>query len=220
LTDSFTRGIGQQPAVDELLEKWKQAPNKQERDRIEQNLRAALQAEFQARLAAHENEIDQLEGQVKRLRQQLELRRQKQTDIVRFHLEQLLREVQGLGWGTEPVQNGRAGWSGVKDVPSAFPPPTPRVRWSVTRDGESVTTVNEITPVPTTAVEPAAPPAAADGSKPVETIPQLDPRPAVAPPVALPPGPAPETPKPDEPGAGTPNSFSDKAPAATPPKRS
>jgi len=89
--------------VNELIEKWKQAGNKSERDKLQQSLRATLTEQFQSRLLAHQKEIEQLEAEVKRLRQQLELRRQKQDEIVRFRMEQLLREAQGLGWGTEPT---------------------------------------------------------------------------------------------------------------------
>jgi hypothetical protein len=204
---SFARGIGQEPAIDELLEKWKQAPNNQERESIEQNLRDALQAEFQARLTAHEKEVDQLESEVKRLRQQLELRRQKQADIVRFHLEQLLREAQGLGWGTEPVQSSHTGRPRVTDVPSAFAPAMPHARLSGIYDTNNAATANELAPRPQSADEPVAPvaPGSAAG-RPVETTPLRNSRPANdAPSIGLPAGPAPETPKPDQPGAGTPN---------------
>jgi hypothetical protein len=198
---SFARGIGQEPAIDELVEKWRQAPNNQERERIEQNLRDALQAEFQARLTAHEKEVDQLEAEVKRLRQQLELRRQKQADIVRFHLEQLLREAQGLGWGTEPVQGNRTGRPKVTDVPSAFAPSMPRARLSGILDTNNGATANELGPMPKPA-EPVAP--AAD--RPAVTTPLPESRPVDAlPSVGQPAVPVPETPKPDQPGASTPN---------------
>ncbi|MGA2256639.1 MAG: hypothetical protein ABSG53_18475 [Thermoguttaceae bacterium] len=110
-TGSLTLGFVRDPtqAVNELVEKWKQAGNKSDRDKVQQALHAALKEQFQARLKAHEKEIDQLEAEVKRLREQLELRRKKQDEIVEFRLEQLLREAQGLGWGTEPVtQSHRA----------------------------------------------------------------------------------------------------------------
>jgi DNA-binding IclR family transcriptional regulator len=42
-----------------------------------------------------------LEAKVKQLREQLELRRKEQDEIVDFRLKQLLREAQGLGWGTD-----------------------------------------------------------------------------------------------------------------------
>jgi len=90
-------------AVSELVEKWKQAQNKSDRDKVQQALHTALKEQFQARLDAHEKEIERLEAEVKRLRDQLELRRKKQEEIVEFRLQQLLREAQGLGWGTEHV---------------------------------------------------------------------------------------------------------------------
>jgi len=89
--------------IDQLVENWKKAGNKSDRDKVQQSLRVALKEEFHSRLAAHEKEIEQLEAEVQRLRHQLDLRRQKQDEIVDFRLQQVLREAQGLGWGTEPT---------------------------------------------------------------------------------------------------------------------
>jgi hypothetical protein len=89
--------------ANELLGKWKAAGNEADRDKLRKQLHEVLKADFQVRLAAHEKEIEQLEGKVKQLRQQLELRRQKQDEIVDFRCQQLIREAQGLGWGTEPA---------------------------------------------------------------------------------------------------------------------
>ena len=88
--------------VDELLGQWKAAKTDADRNRIENQLRAALVDAFHARCANHEREIEQLEAKVKELRGQLALRRQKENEIVDFRFQQLLREAQGLGWGTEP----------------------------------------------------------------------------------------------------------------------
>jgi polyhydroxyalkanoate synthesis regulator phasin len=94
---------GAERLVSEALRTWKAAGSESDRGRIEKKLREVLKGQFQARLAAHQKEIEQLEAKVKQLREQLELRRTKQDEIVDFRLQQLLREAQGLGWGTEPA---------------------------------------------------------------------------------------------------------------------
>jgi hypothetical protein len=88
--------------TNELLGKWKTAKDDSDRDHVQKQLREHLKTQFQARAAGHEKEIEQLEAKVKELREQLALRRQKEDEIVDFRLQQLLREAQGLGWGTEP----------------------------------------------------------------------------------------------------------------------
>jgi hypothetical protein len=101
-----------QPGVGELVQKWKLAQNEADRAKIEQSLQALLKEQFQARLETNEKEISQLEAEVKRLRGQVELRRKKQDEIIEFRLTQLLREAQGLGWGTEPeMRPGAMRWA-------------------------------------------------------------------------------------------------------------
>jgi hypothetical protein len=87
--------------ANELLHRWKAAANESDRGKIERQLRDLLKEELQARFGVHETEIKHLEAKVKQLRDQLELRRGKQDEIVDFRLQQLLREAQGLGWGTD-----------------------------------------------------------------------------------------------------------------------
>jgi hypothetical protein len=91
-----------QSGVNELVEKWKRCQDKADRVKTEQSIQTVLKEQFQARLKANKDEIEQLEGEVRRLRDQLELRRKKQDEIIEFRLTQILREAQGLGWGTEP----------------------------------------------------------------------------------------------------------------------
>ena len=90
--------------VNKLLDQWKAAKTDADRNRIENELRVALVDTFHARCDDHEREIEQLEAKVKQLREQLALRREKEADILDFRFQQLLREAQGLGWGTEAAQ--------------------------------------------------------------------------------------------------------------------
>jgi hypothetical protein len=104
--------------IAELLAKWKETEDPADRRKLEESLRGTVKEEFEARLGFHEKEVEQLEARVKQLREQLERRRDKQDEIVDFRVQQLLREAQGLGWGTEPVIPRR----GVRTNPfGAFP---------------------------------------------------------------------------------------------------
>lgn len=87
--------------VSELLGKWKAAKSDSDRDNVQKELRTALKEEFKTRAGEHQKEIEQLQAKIKELQEQLKLRRQKENEIVDFRLQQLLREAQGLGWGTE-----------------------------------------------------------------------------------------------------------------------
>jgi hypothetical protein len=89
--------------VNELVIKWK-ATSESEREAVQKELRETVKRQFQVRLEAQEKEVEQLEAQVKQLREKLDLRRKKEGEIVNFRVEQLLREAQGLGWGTESVR--------------------------------------------------------------------------------------------------------------------
>jgi len=84
-------------SVDVLLSKWKSA-SESDRPEAEKDLREALKKEMQANFAQDENAIKGLEAQVKLLQYRLDLRRQKQDEIIDLHLQQLLHDAQGLGW--------------------------------------------------------------------------------------------------------------------------
>jgi hypothetical protein len=86
-----------------LIDRWKASKDASERSNLEKSLREMLKAEFSTRLAAHEKEIKQLEEKVRQLRARLDLRHEKQDEIVENRLEQLLRDAQGLGWGSEGI---------------------------------------------------------------------------------------------------------------------
>jgi hypothetical protein len=86
-----------------LVDQWKASKEPAERDRVEKALRQTLTSEFNARLTAHEREIKELEEKVRQLRARLNLRREKQDEIVDHRLQQLLRDAQGLGWGSDEM---------------------------------------------------------------------------------------------------------------------
>jgi hypothetical protein len=140
VVDSYIRLADVTQAVNEQVEKWKQAENKSDRDKIQQSLHDTLKDQFKARLDNHEKEIDRLESEVKRLREQLELRRKKQDEIIDFRMQQILRDAQGLGWGTEPVPQMRPNPNDANDyrIHTSTVAPVPM----------SVRTIHENGPVP------------------------------------------------------------------------
>jgi hypothetical protein len=85
----------------QLVQRWKDSKDAAEREKLETGLREALKLEFTARLASHYKEIKELEEKVRQLRERLALRKEKQDEIVEHRLQQILREAQGLGWGSE-----------------------------------------------------------------------------------------------------------------------
>jgi hypothetical protein len=84
-----------------LVERWKASKQDAEREKVEGDLRNVLKREFAARLSVHEREIKELEEKVRQLRERLTLRKEKQDEIVEHRLQQILRDAQGLGWGSE-----------------------------------------------------------------------------------------------------------------------
>lgn len=104
--------------VAELIDQWKKAENDADREKVQKELREAVKAEFLARLAPQVEEVKQLEAKVLRLHKQLELRRSKQDEIIDFRMQQLLREAQGLGWGTE-TRAGRLA-DPMRPLPTTF----------------------------------------------------------------------------------------------------
>ena len=103
-------------ATRQLIDRWKASREASERDKIETTLRDTLKKEFDARLAAHEKEIKELEEKVRQLRARLNLRREKQDEIVDHRLQQILREAQGLGWGSEGNGGGMRGQARYGDL--------------------------------------------------------------------------------------------------------
>jgi hypothetical protein len=91
--------------IHRLVERWKASKQDAEREKVQTELRNVLQREFAARLAVHEREIKELEEKVRHLRERLSLRREKQDEIVEHRLQQILREAQGLGWGSEVARS-------------------------------------------------------------------------------------------------------------------
>lgn len=68
------------------------------REKIKRQLGELLKEQFDKRQKRQEDEIKNLEAQVKRLRDQVDKRQENRRDIIAQRLDQIVRESQGLGW--------------------------------------------------------------------------------------------------------------------------
>jgi hypothetical protein len=109
----------------ELVRLWSLVKTDSDREKVQKALHESVKREFQARLQPQEEEVKALEAKVQQLRKQLDLRRSKQDEIVDFRTQQLLREAQGLGWGSENLPGrGRPGIMGGASSPTTAVPAT------------------------------------------------------------------------------------------------
>ena len=84
-----------------LIQAYRLTQDENEKARIAKALPALLAKQFDARQQVRERELMQLEDQLRKL-QELHQRRAKQRDqIVEERVRQLLRDADGLGWGSD-----------------------------------------------------------------------------------------------------------------------
>lgn len=84
-----------------LLSDYSQSDDEKQRAKILDELAKLVAEQFDARQEVRETELKDLEEKVRKLRE-LQQRRAKEKDqIVRDRVRQLLRDVDGLGWGDE-----------------------------------------------------------------------------------------------------------------------
>ena len=84
-----------------LLADYSQTEDEKQRAKVLDELTKVVSEQFDARQEVRERELKELEEQVRKLRD-LQQRRAKEKDqIIRDRVRQLLRDVDGLGWGDE-----------------------------------------------------------------------------------------------------------------------
>jgi hypothetical protein len=84
--------------ADRLARQLGEAKSDTDRDKLKTQLGEVLGKQFDQRQKRHEREIEQLEAQIKKLRNLVEKRQENRREIIGRRLEQILRESQGLGW--------------------------------------------------------------------------------------------------------------------------
>ena len=74
------------------------AKSDSDRDKIKSQLAELLEKQFDQRQKRHEDEIKQLEAQIKKLKDLVEKRQENRREIISARLNQIVKESQGLGW--------------------------------------------------------------------------------------------------------------------------
>ncbi len=86
----------------ELLSQYRAATDSTERERLTNEIGKTVASQFDVRQRLREKELQQLADQLERLRNIHRQRAEQKDRIVKDHVEQLLRDADGLGWGDAP----------------------------------------------------------------------------------------------------------------------
>jgi len=84
-----------------IISQYKATEDEKARDKLVDDLTAAVSEQFDARQEAREAELKQLEEQLRKLRELQARRAKAKEEIVRDRIRQLLRDADGLGWGAD-----------------------------------------------------------------------------------------------------------------------
>jgi hypothetical protein len=91
--------------VGALIGEYSKTQDEAKRASIKSQLSVLLDKQFDAQQKHRETEVKNIEDQLKKLRDILKKRSDNQQSIVKNHLEQLLREAEGLGWAPPHTGN-------------------------------------------------------------------------------------------------------------------
>jgi hypothetical protein len=84
--------------ANQLIQQLGEAKSDSDRDKIKTKLSEVLEKQFDQRQKRHEQEIEHLEAQIKKLKDLIQKRQENRREIIARRLDQILRESQGLGW--------------------------------------------------------------------------------------------------------------------------
>ncbi len=84
--------------AEQLVQQLAAAKSDTDRDKIKSQLAEILEKQFDQRQKRHEEELKELETQVKKLKDLVDKRQENRRDIIRARLTQIEKESQGLGW--------------------------------------------------------------------------------------------------------------------------
>jgi hypothetical protein len=110
----------------ELIAKYQRITDSGEREMLRDQLNDVLVKHFEVRQQMRVRELEELEAQVERLRELHDRREQEKVQIVRDHLQQLLRDAEGLGWGASGGGTGSAVRIGGSGSGATISPSRPR----------------------------------------------------------------------------------------------
>ena len=114
---------------EQLLAKYAQTTDEKQRAEIKASLAKVLERQFDLQLQQREREVSQIEARVKKLREMIEKRKIARQTIVTGRLDQLLNEMDGMGWvAPTDAMPGRYGPRGPRPRydPDAGPSPSAR----------------------------------------------------------------------------------------------
>lgn len=81
-----------------LAQQLAAAKSDSDREKIKGQLVEVLEKQFDQRQKRHEEEIKQLEAQLKKLKDLVDKRQENRREIIARRLDQIVKESQGLGW--------------------------------------------------------------------------------------------------------------------------
>jgi hypothetical protein len=90
--------VGLSHQAEQLSQQLAGAKSDSDRDKIKAQLAEILEKQFDQRQKRHEEELKELEAQVKKLKDLVDKRQENRRDIIRARLNQIEKESQGLGW--------------------------------------------------------------------------------------------------------------------------
>jgi hypothetical protein len=84
--------------AEQLARQLAEARSDGDREKIKSLLSELLEKQFDQRQKRHEEEIKQLEAQIKKLKDLVDKRQENRREIISARLNQIVKESQGLGW--------------------------------------------------------------------------------------------------------------------------
>ncbi|HLJ10470.1 MAG TPA: hypothetical protein VKU82_04740 [Planctomycetaceae bacterium] len=92
----------------EMVSRYTESDNADEQKKIKGELRDALAKQFDVQRERRELELTRIEERVRKLREQIKKRNDARDTIIDRRLDQLINEAEGLGWGPNSGQAGKA----------------------------------------------------------------------------------------------------------------
>jgi hypothetical protein len=141
--------------VAKLLKEF-QSAEEENKGKIVEKIAAEVKKQFELRQADRDKELKELEKQLAKLKEKHEKRESMKDKIVEDRVNQLVDNLEGLGWGTEPVPFGSAGFSPAEGFgPGAgWIAPATRMPFGVYTTGQPAL----LPTLPAAPAVPAAPP--------------------------------------------------------------
>jgi hypothetical protein len=84
--------------ANELARQLRDPKTDADKDKLKARLAETLEKQFDMRQKRHTTEIENLEAQVKKLKELVQKRQEARRDIINKRMDQLQREADGLGW--------------------------------------------------------------------------------------------------------------------------